>query len=130
VAALSGSLSRARARCVVGGVPRNKPPPSLISFAEGKPNRSTKQDATMFTKSTIAMSVAVILSAAAVSHSTQAFAEGSHRSNSDYATSSQKAKAARAQVNLDYRGNPMRGERPRQQDAQPSWIDNPATPGG
>jgi len=132
LAALSRSPSRARARarCAVGGVSRNKTPPTLIYFAEGRFNRSTKQDVTMFTKSTIAMSVAVILSAAAVSLSNQAFAEGSHRSNGDYATSSQKAKAARAQVNLDYRGNAMRGERPRQQDAQPSWIDNPASPGG
>jgi hypothetical protein len=84
----------------------------------------------MFTKSTIAMSVAVILSAAAVSLSTQASAEGSHPSYGDYATSSQKGKAARAQIILDYRGDAIRGERPRHQDAQPSWIDNPASPGG
>jgi hypothetical protein len=85
----------------------------------------------MFTKSTIAMSVAVIMSAAAVSLSTQAFAEGSsHLSYGDYATSSQKGKAARAQMNLDFGGNATRGERPRQKDAQPSWIDNPASPGG
>jgi len=84
----------------------------------------------MFTKSTIAMSVAVILSAAAVSPATQAFAENGHLSYGDYATSSQKGKAARAQVNLYTRGNAIRGEHPQQQDAQPSWIDNPASPGG
>jgi hypothetical protein len=84
----------------------------------------------MFTKSTIAMSVAVIFSAAAVSLSTQASAEGSHLSYGDYVTSSQKGKAARAQINLDHRGNAIRGERPRQQDTQPSWIDKPASPGG
>jgi len=84
----------------------------------------------MFTKSTIAMSVAVILSAAAASPSTKAFAEGGHLSRGDHATRFQKGKTARAQMNLDYRGNAPRGERARPQDAQPSWIDNPATPGG
>jgi hypothetical protein len=122
--------SPGRARYAVGGVCRNKTPPTLIYFAEGTLTLSTKQDATMFTKSTIAISVAVILSAAAVSPSTQAFAEGSHLSYGDYATSFQKGKAAKAQMNLDYRGNANRGERPRQQDAQPSWIDNPASPRG
>jgi hypothetical protein len=114
----------------VGSVSRNKTPPSLICFAQAKLNRSTKQDATMFTKSKIAMSVAVILSAAAVSLSTQVFAEGSHMSHDDHATSSQKGKAARAQMNVDYRGNTISGERPRQPDAQPSWIEDPASPRG
>jgi hypothetical protein len=111
-------------------VSRNKAPPTLIYFAEGKFNRSTKQDATMLTKSTIAMSVAIILSAAALSLSTRAFADGSHPAHGDFATSFQKGKAAKAQMNLDQRENANRGERSRQQDAQPSWIDNPASPGG
>jgi hypothetical protein len=93
-------------------------------------DQSNKHEATMSTKSTIAMSVAVILGAGAVYLSTQAFAEVGYLSYGDYATSSQKGKAARAQINLDYRGNAIRGERPRQQAAQPSWIDNPASPGG
>jgi len=130
LAAFSTRPSGDRVRYAVGSVSRNKTPPMPIYFAEGKLNRSTKQDATMFTKSTIAMSVAVILSAAAASPSTKAFAEGSHLSRGDYATSYQKGKAARAQVNPDYRGNGIRGERPRPQDAQPSWIDDPASPRG
>jgi hypothetical protein len=122
--------SHSRARYAVGSVYRNKMLPTLIYFAEGQLNLSTKQDARMFTKSTIAVSVAVILSATAASLSTQAFAEGSHMSYGDHATSSQKGKAARAQMNLDYRGNAIRGERPRQQEAQPSWIEDPASPRG
>jgi hypothetical protein len=84
----------------------------------------------MFTKSTIAVSVAVILSAAAVSLSTQAFAENGHLSCGGYATRFQNGKAQKVQMNAYSRGNAICGEHPRQQDAQPSWIDNPASPGG
>jgi hypothetical protein len=84
----------------------------------------------MFMKSTIAVSVAVILSAAAVSLSTQALAENAHLSCGGCATRFQNGKAQKAQMNLYNGGSVVRGEHPLQQDAQPSWIDNPASPGG
>jgi hypothetical protein len=83
----------------------------------------------MFTRSRIARSVAVILSAAAVSLSTQVFAESGHLSCGGYATSFQNGKAKRAQMNLYSRGSAIPRVHPRQQDAQPSRIDDPTSPG-
>jgi hypothetical protein len=84
----------------------------------------------MFTKSTIVMSFAVALSAAAVPLSSHAFARNSRLDLDGDATSSQNATGAQVQMNLYHRGNAIRGEQPRQQAIRPSWIDDPVSPGG
>jgi hypothetical protein len=84
----------------------------------------------MFTKSRIAMSFAVILSAASVPLSTHAFAENYHLGWDGYATGSQSGNGANAQMNLYHKGNAIRGERPRQQATPQRWIDDPASPRG
>jgi hypothetical protein len=83
----------------------------------------------MFSTSRIVTSLAVILSAASVL-STHAFAENSRLDGNGYATRCQNGKGERAQMNRCHGGNAIRGEDPRQQDAPPSWIENPASPGG
>jgi hypothetical protein len=100
--------------------------PSPIYYAKRKFNRSTEQDTTMFTKSTIALSFAAILSAASVPLSTHAFAENSHLDWNWYGTTSKKG----TQMNLYHSGNAIRGEQSRHQGSPLRWIDNPASPGG
>jgi hypothetical protein len=84
----------------------------------------------MCAESRIAMSFAVILSAASLPLSTHAFAENSHFDWDGYATGSQNGKAARAHTNHYHRGSAIRGEQPPQRRTQPSWIDDPVSPGG
>jgi hypothetical protein len=121
--------SRGRARGTVGSRTRNKKPPSPIYSAEGKFNQSTNQDTTMFTKSTIALSFAAVLSAASVPLTT-AFAKSNYLERDSYALSSQNGKGERAQMNRYHGGNAIRGEHPRQPGDPLRWIDNPASPGG
>jgi hypothetical protein len=84
----------------------------------------------MFAESRIAMSFAVILSAASLPLSTRAFAENSRFDWDGYVTGSQNGIAARAYTNHYHRGSAIRGEQPPQRRTQPSWIDDPVSPGG
>jgi hypothetical protein len=85
----------------------------------------------MFTKSTIALSFAAVLSAASLPLTTHAFAENSHLDWDGYAPSSQNGKGEKAQMNRYHVGNATRGEHPRQPGTPLlRWIDNPASPGG
>jgi hypothetical protein len=84
----------------------------------------------MFTKSTIALSFAAVLSAASLPLTTHAFAEGNFLERNGCAPSSQNGTGERAQMNRCHGGNAIRGEHPRQPDTTLRWIDNPASPGG
>jgi hypothetical protein len=84
----------------------------------------------MFAESRIAMSFAVILSAAALPLSTHGFAKNSRFDWDGYATGSQNVKSTRAHTNHYHRGSAIRGEQAPQRRTQPSWIDDPVSPGG
>jgi hypothetical protein len=84
----------------------------------------------MFTKSTIALSFAAVLSATSVSLTTHAFAENSYLDWDGYAPSSQNGKGERAQMNRYHGRDAIRAEHPRQPGTPLRWIDNPASPGG
>jgi hypothetical protein len=82
----------------------------------------------MFTMSRIALSFAVVLSAASVPLATRAFVENSHLDWDPDATISQIGKGERARMNQHHRGNSIRGEDKQQQGTSQRWIDDPASP--
>jgi hypothetical protein len=81
----------------------------------------------MFTKSTIALSFAAVLSAASVPLTTYAFAERNYLELDGHAPSPLNEKGKKAQMNRYHGENAIRGEHPQQ---PLRWIDNPASPGG
>jgi hypothetical protein len=98
-------------------------------LGEDRFNRSTDQDGTMFTKSRIAISFAVILNAAAVPLSTDAFAKNSGPDRDRYATA-QNGKGGCVQMDPYDRANAIRGKHPQPQGTPRRCIDDPASPGG
>jgi hypothetical protein len=80
-------------------------------------------DTTMRTKSKIALSFMVVLSAASMSLTPHAFAQNGHLDRADYVTDSQK-------INGDQRRNAIRGKHSDELGTGSRWIDNPASPGG
>jgi hypothetical protein len=80
-------------------------------------------DTTMRTKSKIALSFTVVLSAASMALTPHAFAQNGHLDRGDHVTDSQNMKG-------DQRRNAIRGKRSDEPGAGPRWIDNAASPGG